>query len=450
MPIPNWGIRLRVLISIALACSAVVFALLLYYVLTGQRGPAFVQTQLPALRDLVLGETAEPEPEPPVTDAAEESTRAVAPTPRAAPPPAPPLAETPRVESEPPAPNADAPPSELPLPPTEAGPPPRGDYYLSGRRSSWTSFDVALTAPLVIRSAGAVWINEDAAGPDGIANSTYERQLASRRATAETDQRVLASAPYLALIGRICSADGCFDPFMVGSHLEMCPEDGSLQLWTNNYARVGGSSTLQRFSNTSGGFWLYTEPASSAACGGRGSSVEARSADSGELPPGQVLQRPEFVVSSSQNLWKPFFLPLNQPLRIRGSAQMRPGGRADPTGPDGVVVPSSEYWAYPGDPSVFVDADHQLFDPELPYLALIGRVCRGEECGRPLLVGTDRVLCPAVEPADRLELWINRIFRPRGLISSAMPLSMETFASQARRGEYRFEVSRAPAAACAA
>jgi hypothetical protein len=34
------------------------------------------------------------------------------------------------------------------------------------------------------------------------------------------------------------------------------------------------------------------------------------------LAAGQVLKRPEFLISSSQITWKPFFLPLTMPLRL--------------------------------------------------------------------------------------------------------------------------------------
>jgi hypothetical protein len=38
--------------------------------------------------------------------------------------------------------------------------------------------------------------------------------------------------------------------------------------------------------------------------------------------------------------------------------------------------------------------------------------------------------------------------RPEGLLGTQLSVSMEAFELQGRRGEYRFEVSRAPAGAC--
>jgi hypothetical protein len=162
----------------------------------------------------------------------------------------------------------------------------------------------------------------------------------------------------------------------------------------------------------------------------------------------EVVRGPDLRVSATQMAWKPFFVSLNQPLLIRATGAVRPRGEAVATGPSGIAVPESMRWSYPGAPTIVVDADHRLFDPKLPYQALIGRLCGAGECGPPFLVGSERTLCARPPYDDHLELWINHIVGPRRLLGGSTPLTMDTFDVQTRQGEYRFELSRAPAGAC--
>jgi hypothetical protein len=127
---------------------------------------------------------------------------------------------------------------------------------------------------------------------------------------------------------------------------------------------------------------------------------------------------------------------------------MQPRGGVEPTGPRGIVVPAVAQWSYPGARDVTVDSTHRLFDPSLPYQSLIGRLCAADSCGEPFLVGTERIVCPDARFANRLELWINHIIRPAGLLGSQTPLTLDAFDLQTRRGQYQFEVSRAAAGAC--
>jgi hypothetical protein len=392
--------------------------------------------------------TEEPKPAEPPKPAARRrapSRATAAPVQPSAPPvlPADP-AGAPRVEALPAATAAAAP------------PPPRGrsDRFHPGPRTSWTAYDVLVNEPMLIRAAGQVVSGTDAAGPNGIEHSAYEQDLASR-GSAAANRRVIPDAPYLSLIGRVCSGEVCSEPFLVGSHRVLCPSEvkvrGTLQLWTNNYTLVDGMQTSLNYSRMYGGFSFYTEPAPAGACTADGpKNAEAPSAltDAAALAAGRVLRHPEFRISSSQSSWKPFYVPLSEPLTIRASGEMRPRGGADPTGPNGIAV-SSPVWAYPTAREVVVDAQHPLFHPSLPYQALIGRLCGTDGCGRPFLVGTERTLCPAASRTDRLELWINHIIAPRGLLGSQTPLTLDAFTLQTRRGEYRFEVARAPVGACA-
>jgi hypothetical protein len=225
---------------------------------------------------------------------------------------------------------------------------------------------------------------------------------------------------------------------------------GNLQLWTNNYVRVDGMQTSLNYSSVFGGYSFYVEPAPESLCapGTQRAAGSASSLDAKELEAGRTLRNPEFTISSSQSSWKPFFVPLSVPLLIRASGSMQPRGGADPTGPTGIVVPKVPQWSYPGARDVTVDAEHRLYDPSFPYQALIGRLCSSSSCGNPFLVGTERVICPVPPNTDRLELWINHIISPAGLLGSQTPLTLDAFDLQTRRGSYRFEIARAPAGAC--
>src|SRR5690606_34857185 len=105
------------------------------------------------------------------------------------------------------------------------------------------------TEPVAIRAAGQIEAGLDISGPNGLSSSDFERALGNR---ARESRRVLPSAPYLALIGRVCSPRSCTEPFLVGSESVLCPSQldatGALQLWTNNYVRVdGGGRTSLTF-----------------------------------------------------------------------------------------------------------------------------------------------------------------------------------------------------------
>ena len=212
----------------------------------------------------------------------------------------------------------------------------RGDHYLPANTSGWTAFDVVLNGgPVVVRAGGQVTSQTDSAGPDGLRDSNYERALVRRRVAPGRNERVVGLAPYLSLVGRICSGGFCSDPFVVGAKSVICPSPddarGELQLWTNNYIRVDGTQTLNSFSQTSGGYSFQTETAGASACDAKGAPVTS-AVDLAVLAEGGVLDRPEFTVSSSQSSWKPFFIPLGAPLRVRATGEMRPHSAVDRPG----------------------------------------------------------------------------------------------------------------------
>ena len=327
----------------------------------------------------------------------------------------------------------------------------RSDTYVPGHLHGWIGYDISFDKPLLVRAGGELRAGSDAAGPSGLTASDYEKGLAVRRAEFQFrgNSRVVDTAPYLALIGRICSREICSTPFLVGSGTVLCPSPisvkGELQLWTNNYVRVEGFQTLLPYSRVSGGYRFQAEVAPAGACGTEAAPTESSAprSDVAALDAGQVLKESAFIVSSRQTSWKPFFLPLDRALMIRASGYMQPREAVLGTDPNGIAVPQGKPWSYPGASAVAVDAAHTLFDPRLPYQALIGRLCSATTCSDAFLVGSERTICPT-SLDERLELWVNHIVQPSG----TRQFNIDVLAFQSRRGEYRFEVAKAAAGSC--
>jgi len=324
---------------------------------------------------------------------------------------------------------------------------PRRTLFLSGSTASWSRLDVELNRPFRLQAGGRVELGTDAAGPNGVPSS----RARGTQGQVTSNDLLIPSAPYLSLIGRVCSPRECSAPFLVGTRTVLCPSligvEGNLELWTNNRVREGRSQTRSNFSGATGGFHVYLEPAQVSACGKPAAEIAFANEDAAELASGRTIERPEFVISSSQSAWKPFFLPLDQPLRIQASGEMRPVKSAEPTGPDGIAVPDVPRWTYPGT-QVVIDAEHPLFNPNMPYQALVGRVCGTAGCGQMFVIGRDRTVCASPAFRDHLEIWINHIVPSRGLLARVTPLTMDTFDLQTRTGDYRFRVSSAPPSAC--
>ena len=208
----------------------------------------------------------------------------------------------------------------------------RSDSYVPGNLHGWIGYDISFDKPMLLRAGGELRAGTDAAGPGGLTVSDYEKGLAVRRADFpfRGNARVMNTAPYLALIGRICSNEICSAPFLVGSGTVLCPSPisvkGELQLWTNNYVRLEGFQTLLPYSRVSGGYRFQTEPAPAGVCGPESNvgGAAAPRPDIAALDAGQVLRESSFIVSSRQMSWKPFFLPLDRALVIRSSGYMQP------------------------------------------------------------------------------------------------------------------------------
>jgi hypothetical protein len=298
--------------------------------------------------------------------------------------------------------------------------------YLPGQRSEWTAYNLDVDTPRIIRAAGQISMGKEVSDPNGLRDSKNQR--GQRRKSEGRNERALPSAPYLALIGRVCSDRTCSEPFFVGTSAVVCPSDTvggqvQLQLRTNHDVPVDGTETLWRSTHVFGGFSIYAEAAPDAACGGR-SGILPAGHDVTPIASGEVLRGPELRVPGNQTWWKPFFVPLSRPLLIRASGEVRLRRGATATGPNGIAV----------------DDGAKLYQPTLPYHALIGRLCGPTECGPPFLVGDERIVCAKSPHNEHLELWMNHI----------IGASVDTFeVLQKDSGEYRFELSGAPAGACA-
>ena len=322
----------------------------------------------------------------------------------------------------------------------------RSDTFVPGNLRGWIGYGITFDQPLLVRAGGELRAGDEIAGPNGL-KDVVTAPGAGGRTLPDTRVRVLPAAPYLALIGRVCSTEECSAPFVIGAHAVLCPSalgiSGDLQLWTNNYVQVNGYQTLESYTIAAGGYRFQAEPAPARACdNGAAAGAPATARDPGTpLPDEQPLKDPGFSVSSRQNSWKPFFLPMDRAFVIRASGQMQPLERVRATGPNGIEVPANApRWTYPGAKTVVVDADHVLLEKSLPYQALIGRLCGPKECGDPFLIGAERTICPSTRYNERIELWINHIV-PRAS-ERHLPFASLTF--QSRRGEYRFEIASAP------
>jgi hypothetical protein len=321
----------------------------------------------------------------------------------------------------------------------------RSDTFVPGNLRGWIGYGITFDQPLLVRAGGELRAGDEIAGPNGLKDVTAPR--AGGRTLPDTRVRVLPAASYLALIGRVCSNEECSAPFVIGAHAVLCPSalgvTGDLQLWTNNFVQVDGYQTLASYTAAAGGYRFQAEPAPASACdNGAAATAPGTARDPGTpLPDEQPLKDPGFSVSSRQNSWKPFFLPMDRAFVIRASGQMQPLERVRATGPNGIEVPANaSRWTYPGAKNVVIDADHVLLEKGLPYQALIGRLCGPKECGDPFLIGAERTICPSTRYNERIELWINHIV-PR---TSERHLPFASLTFQSRRGEYRFEIATAP------
>jgi hypothetical protein len=322
----------------------------------------------------------------------------------------------------------------------------RSDTFVPGNLRGWIGYGVTFEQPLLVRAGGELRAGDQISGPNGLKDAGIDPRAAGRT-VADTRVRVMPGAPYLALIGRVCSNEECSAPFVIGAHAVLCPSSlgitGDLQLWTNNFVQVDGYQTLASYTAAAGGYRFQAESAPANACeNGTAQAAPGASHDPGTpMPDARPLKDPAFSVSSRQNSWKPFFLPLDRAFVIRATGQMQPQERVRATGPGGIEVPpNASRWMYPGTKTVMIDAEHVLLEKGLPYQALIGRLCGPKECGEPFLIGTERTICPSTRYNERIEMWINHSV-PKAS-DRHLPFANLTF--QSRRGEYRFEIANAP------
>jgi hypothetical protein len=323
------------------------------------------------------------------------------------------------------------------LPPVRVAPPPPRkpapippSHYLPGNTTAWTTYEIRVQGPTVVLSRGTIGTPTDSSGPNGLNESRRESTPGFEPAPGR-NERVLDSAPYLSLIGRVCSQGKCSPPFFVGTGAVLCPSElqmtGELQLWTNNYVREQGVETVNPYRTVSGGFYLHGEPAPATSCETTTHAAARHNAPA--LAPGSVLRKPEFRIAASQTFWKPFFLPLDQPLAIRASGNIEVRGVRAPIAPVGIATAPSG-----------TDPRSQLYAPDLPYGALLGRLCRVDVCDPPFVIGRERTICPREAGGRHLELWINHLISLPKPDDPNRPPTFHIFEWQGRSGEFTFEV----------
>jgi hypothetical protein len=312
------------------------------------------------------------------------------------------------------------------------------DTFIDGQTSTWTNFrrPIEVQGPLRIRAYGSI---------TGKRAEAFTAHPAGLRLPADADEdprdlnaggRIFTELPFLALVGRICEPArnrggsvwngllaepdrDCSEPFLIGEGGILCPEQigrrGQLHLLTNQI--INGHP---RTSSFNGGYWFDISSAPSNAC--RTLTTENVRLEAETRANGTLLRAPEFVVYGSQGVWKPFDIPSRGfTVKATGLVQMEDRSRRI-SGPAGA------------DPEELgLSSDYVRRQPNLPYLAFMGRLCAGYACSPAFLVGEEKRICPA-DRYDRIELWTNDIAND--------PVT-DHFIRE-RMGGYRFEFVESP------
>ena len=426
------------MLKIAFFAAVAIVVVLVVYSLTTNRSVLPIES----VRAYIAGEASTPAPSAPATEPAPPpaTNKPAATATRGGRSAARTSAKTPAAESPAPAVVPAGPRGPRPtglLPPVRVAPPPPRkptpvppSHYLPGNTTAWTTFEIRVQGPTVVLSRGTIATPNDSAGPNGLNESARERTPGFEPAPGR-NERVLDGAPYLSLIGRVCSQGKCSPPFFVGTGAVLCPSElqmtGELQLWTNNYVREQGVETVNPYRTVSGGFYLHGEPAPPASCDTTTHPAAGHNAPA--LAPGSVMRKPEFRIAASQTFWKPFFLPLDQPLAIRASGAIEVRGVRAPIQPVGIATTPAGN-----------DPRSQLYAPNLPYGALLGRLCRVDVCEPPFVIGRERTICPREAGGRHLELWINHLISLPKPDDPNRPPTFHIFEWQGRSGEFTFEV----------
>jgi hypothetical protein len=331
---------------------------------------------------------------------------------------------------------------------------------------------VLLNGPLYVNALGRVepGRSDDApfsnpppafqSDPDGIPLDDLQRldpSLFPKATSSRRTYRGLAvpAANYLQLVARVCSPDEtrttylerpkhpCSDWIPLKKKSVLCPQNlgtGEVHFlinplvwgetgWSDPEAHIAGRPLI-------GGYTISTGPAPSSACAGNIPAANVHS-EASAIIEGQVIHLPVNRIESTSETWQPVLASLTKPIQIRASGRMQP--RAESaliSGPEGVEGSAQN--------GVTFDVSNvwtRAKVPELPYQALIGRLCRGvNNCGTPFLVGQNALLC-SPDPQSHLELWAN-------LSDHELSKHHHYINVTRRRGVYTFEISGATAADC--
>lgn len=329
---------------------------------------------------------------------------------------------------------------------------------------AWTMFEqpIMISSPIAVKLRGKMTVRYSDSRGDAKKSEVTPKGLNIPIPTREGDvERLLPSAPFMAVIGRICSAvekfqfegswerpdnnwsnfrktpHNCSEPFLVGSGTVLCPANvgvGILQLAVNeDVVHAVGMSGHE----AEGQFWVEADAASPNACGT--TNVADLREEAEAWANNQVQRKPEFRLLGPQLDWKPFSIPPNRQLTIKAEGQIQPHAEsAYISGPTG-LNPEAQLKGY------------KLVDSRFKDNALLGRFCREDDCGPVFLVGDGTTVCAR---GNILELRINHIvgtyqtltyndgkpvFDPRHFNLSKREDLQEDLAHF--RGAYRFELT---------
>lgn len=283
---------------------------------------------------------------------------------------------------------------------------------------TWQSFGVRLESPVVIKAYGYV-VSQDGGEVQSTPDGVYEDGLpAGLRGFVP----LLPTAPYLALVGRVCNEGSCGNPFFIGRETVLCPQQLGSGVLEFNVNELGAASF---FGDNSGGYRFEVSSARPDAC-----PAQMRYA----FFTGRTV-----TVKGSE--WQRTGLSLDRPLKLNSTGKVYAGSTQRYATPDGLDI------------KVFSSAPEfrgeQAGRPRLPYdspfLSLIGRLCQQEigdhpgddKCGEPFFVGSESTLCPATIGKGKLQLAIHGLYYPFGPWSSPSLL-----------GNGFFQVNIAPSPSC--
>jgi hypothetical protein len=152
-------------------------------------------------------------------------------------------------------------------------------FSVSARQNAWKPFFLPLSRPLYVRASGEMSPYERAkpTGPGGIAVPDMPSWTYPGTKTVVVDAEhpmIVRTLPYQSLIGRLCSATTCGEPFLMGTERIVCPDpryNERLELWINHIIARSGDLQVPfadlTFQGRRGEYRFEVSNAPPGACG---------------------------------------------------------------------------------------------------------------------------------------------------------------------------------------